>query len=281
MTTDELHQREFPFTERDFQCLREMVRSYAGIVLSDAKHDMVYSRLAKRLREIKCPNFEAYCRLLSNDHGEEFTNFINAITTNLTAFFRENHHFLYLAQTALPHLVSARAGERRLRLWSAGCSTGEEPYSIAIVLNEYPFPAHWDVKLLATDLDTNVLQSSQRGIYAKERINGLSQERLRRFFERGKGGNAGFVRVKPLLKALIHFQQLNLMKEWPLKGPFDVIFCRNVVIYFDKDIQHRLFDRFADLLTDDGYLFVGHSESLYRVTERFELIGSTIYRKRN
>lgn len=271
--------REFRFTRQEFNFIRELVKEKTGIALSDVKRDMVYSRLSRRIRQLGLDNFRDYCQLLKDEANDEFVNFVNAITTNLTAFFREPHHFEYLASQALPHLINARRGRNRLRVWSAGCSTGEEPYSLAMVLREI-MPAQWDVKLLATDLDSNVLATAEQGVYTLERLKAVSQPRLRKYFHKGRGEQQGLARTHNALCELIRFKQLNLMGEWPMRGPFDVIFCRNVVIYFDKPTQAVLFDRFADMLADDGFLFVGHSESLYRVTDRFELIGQTIYRKR-
>jgi chemotaxis protein methyltransferase CheR len=271
-------QREFDFTDRDFQNLRRIVREHTGIFLSDAKRELVYSRLSRRLRKLKLRGFDQYCKLLANEDPTEITEFINAITTNLTSFFREPHHFDYLANTALPEITNRNRHQRRIRVWSAGCSTGEEPYSIAIILKEaMPRQESWDIQILATDLDSNVVAHAQNGVYHQERIEGLSQQRIQRWFQRGKGDNAGKVRVVPELRELITFRHLNLMREWPMKGPFDIIFCRNVVIYFDKETQRTLFRRFAGLLGGDGYLFIGHSESLFKVSEQFRLIGKTIY----
>lgn len=273
--------REFRFTKRDFDRIRALVRQHTGIALSDAKRDMVYSRLARRLRRLGFESFEPYCTLLEKGDSEELVQLVNAITTNLTAFFREAHHFDYLAATVLPRLWQDKAASRRLRIWSAGCSTGEEAYSIAMVVKETLPPARvWDVKILATDIDSDVLAVAQRGVYKEERVHGLSHPRLQRWFRRGAGTNAGLVRVVPELQELITFRQLNLMHEWPMRGSFDIIFCRNVVIYFAKATQQQLFERFADLLDGThGYLFVGHSETLYNLSERFELIHKTTYRK--
>lgn len=272
--------RDFRFSEKDFQCLRGLVRRHAGINLSEAKRDMVYSRLSRRLRALGLKRFSDYCRLIEDEDPEELVNFTNAITTNLTAFFREPHHFDYLAGTLLPALWAAKSDDRRLRIWSAGCSTGEEPYSIAMVVKEgLPAGETWDARILATDLDSEVLARAQAGIYAQERIAGLPAARLRRWFLRGCGPSQEKVRVAPELQRMITFRQLNLLNAWPMKGPFDVIFCRNVVIYFDKSTQRALFDRIAGMLEIGGHLIVGHSESLYRVSDRFELIGKTIYRK--
>ncbi len=273
-------QRDFDFTERDFDRIRRLVREHAGINLTEAKKDMVYSRLARRLRALGLKRFSDYCALVENDDGGELVNFTNSITTNLTAFFRENHHFEYLANTLLPRLRREKTAERRIRAWSAGCSTGEEPYSIAMVLKE-SLPAHenWDVRILATDLDSNVLETASRGIYSEQRLSGVSPERRHRWFLKGRGRHEGSVRVSPALQEIIRFRQLNLLREWPFRGPFDFIFCRNVVIYFDKPTQKTLFERYADVLTEQAHLFIGHSESLFKVTDRFKLIGQTIYCK--
>ena len=202
---------------------------------------------------------------------------INAITTNLTAFFRENHHFEYLAKTVIPEL-QAKNSDRKIKIWSAGCSTGEEPYSLAITLKESSLSPQWNVHLQATDLDSNVLASASRGIYTMSRVEGMSKQRLKRWFYRGKGSQQGMVKVKPELNQMISFAQLNLMDNWHVE-PQDIIFCRNVIIYFNKETKTRLVQKYAESLKPGGYLFIGHSESLYKITDRFELIGNTIYRK--
>ncbi|MBI1423011.1 MAG: methyltransferase domain-containing protein [Gammaproteobacteria bacterium] len=274
-----VYEREFTFTPKDFEYIRDMVGERTGIVLSEHKVDMVYGRLARRLRQLKISNFRDYLALLTQDDDQELVEFTNALTTNLTSFFREPHHFEFLQQKGIPELLKRRPN-KRLRVWSAGCSTGEEPYTIAITLQEsVPLIRNWDIKILATDLDSNVVRHAKEGVYNQERVNGISKERLSRWFNKGHGGNQGKVRVSSDLHRLVTFKQLNLMHEWPMKGPFDVIFCRNVVIYFNKDTQRTLFERYADILADDGYLIVGHSESLHKVTDRFELLGKTIYRK--
>ncbi len=275
-------QREFKFTAVDFERIRVLVYEHAGIHLSEAKGNLVYGRLSRRLRVLQLARFDDYLRFLQQHAETELTEFLNAITTNLTSFFRENHHFEALCNQVLPELMHARRAARRLRVWSAGCSTGEEPYSLAMVLSETVLDQPgWDVRLLATDLDTSVLETARTGVYAADRVSNVSRERLRRFFRRGVGVNAGRVQVVAELQRLIAFNQLNLMETWPMRGLIDVIFCRNVVIYFDKPTQARLFDRFADLLSTDGRLFVGHSETLNKVTDRFELVGQTMYRKRS
>lgn len=272
---------EFEFSDQDFQRVRRIINEAAGISLADSKRELVYSRLARRLRQCGLQRFEDYCNLLETGNDEvELREFINALTTNLTSFFREAHHFEFLANDLLPALVRARGfGNRRIRIWSAGCSTGEEPYSIAMVIRETLPATGWDVKILATDLDSNVLATAERGVYEWNRVKDLSEPRLRRWFQQGRNAQSGWVRTAPALRDLITFRQLNLMADWPMRGPFDLIFCRNVVIYFDKPTQRVLFERFADLLVEQGHLFVGHSESLFKVTERFAPLGKTIYRK--
>jgi chemotaxis protein methyltransferase CheR len=273
-------QREFELTDRDFAYFRDLVGQHAGITLGEHKRQLVYGRLARRLRQLHLGSFAEYCDYVDAHVDSELTEVINAITTNLTSFFRENHHFEHLAQQALPEILERNATSRRIRLWSAGCSTGEEPYSIAITVAEtLAERSGWDLKLLATDIDSQVLARAESGVYPEERVKDVGAQRLRRWFQRGSGAHAGKVRIAPRAQALIRFRQLNLMAPWPMKGPFDVIFCRNVVIYFDKPTQRQLFDRYADFLAPRGFLYVGHSESLHGVSERFKLIGRTIYRR--
>ncbi|MFQ5470045.1 MAG: CheR family methyltransferase [Gammaproteobacteria bacterium] len=273
-------ERDFAFTDSDFVTIRHLVKDHTGISLSDAKKDMVYSRLSRRLRQLELDDFKSYSQLIIDGQGDELTHFTNAITTNLTSFFREEHHFNYLANTVLPDIIKNNGASRRLRIWSAGCSTGEEPYSIAIILKEIlPRNQTWDAKILATDLDSNVVATAKSGVYSEERIKHISENRKKKWFRQGNQGSAGLVSVSIELKELITFKQLNLLHNWPMKGPFDVIFCRNVVIYFNKDTQKVLFDRYADLMETGNHLFIGHSESLFKVSDRFELLGQTIYRK--
>lgn len=271
--------REFVFSDDQFERLRAFVLSHTGIALTEAKKDMVYGRLSKRIRKQFSGSFEAFCAAIDEGDRDEQEYLINAITTNLTAFFREQHHFDYLRQRLLPELMLKNADGRKIRIWSAGCSTGEEPYSIAMTLAEAQGLEDWDIKILATDLDANVVAHGEAGIYSAERIDGLDEARRRRWFQRGRGDNAGLVRVKPELKQMVTFKRLNLLHDWPMQQSFDLIFCRNVVIYFDKTTQASLFDRYARLLVDDGHLFIGHSESLYKVSTRFTSLGHTIYRR--
>ena len=273
-------EREFAFTDANFHQIRQFVTENTGIVLTDAKKDMVYGRLTKRLRKGPYNNFDDFCQAIRDGDEAERDYLINAITTNLTAFFREDHHFEFLANVAIPELVKQNQHSKRIRIWSAGCSTGEEPYSIAMVLREtIPNIDEWDVKILATDLDANVIAHGQAGVYREDRIEGLSAERKKRWFRRGKGDKAGFVKVAPELQHIISFKRLNLLQEWPMKGPFDLMFCRNVVIYFDKDTQRILFKRYCKMLRSKAYLLIGHSETLHKVSDDFVSLGKTIYQR--
>lgn len=271
--------REFIFTDNDFKYIKKLVIEKTGISLSDGKRDMVYSRLSRRLRKLDLDRFDHYLNILKNDDSDELVQFINAITTNLTSFFRENHHFEFLANKLIPSIL-ANKKEKRIRIWSAGCSTGEEPYSIAMVMDDFVKKnKSWDIKILATDLDTSVVEKASRGVYQRERINGITKQRASKYFT-AMDKESDEVIVSRDLKDLITFKQLNLMHDWPMKGPFDMIFCRNVVIYFDKPTQRKLFDRYEELLPDNGHLFIGHSESLFKVTDKFVLLGNTIYKKK-
>ncbi len=272
--------KEFNLTEQNFQTIKKLVIEHTGICLSDAKHDMVYSRLAKRLRQLDLTSFSEYLTLLTADDGDEIGNFINSVTTNLTSFFREQHHFDFLKENLIPRLLQDNADTRVIRVWSAGCSTGEEPYSLAMTFKEcVPENQGWDVRILATDLDTNVLATGSAGVYMADRVNGIPQDKLKRWFYKGKGDLEGKVKVSSELRDMIVFKQLNLMGKWPVKPGVDIIFCRNVVIYFDKETQKVLFDRYANTLKSGGYLFIGHSETLYKVSTRFNLLGKTIYQR--
>ena len=273
----EMHEREFIMTAKHFVAISKAVYDYAGIVLSDAKKDMVYSRVSRCIRRTSSEGFDDYLAIALEPNSNEFIHFVNAITTNLTSFYREKHHFDFLEQNILPTLVEDLQ-RKRLRVWSAGCSTGEEPYTIAMTLKDQ-IPSYWDTKILATDLDTNVLATGREGAYGVDRVEGLAKHIISDYFDTPQEKGDGRVRVKQALRDMVFFKRLNLLRQWPMKGPFDVIFCRNVVIYFDKPTQKVLFDRFADMLAPDGHLFIGHSESMYKLTDRFESLGNTVYRK--
>jgi len=271
---------EFALTDEVFARIRTLVREHTGIALSDAKRQMVYGRLVRRLRALRLSSFDEYLELLERAEPLELQEFTNAITTNLTSFFREAHHFEYLAEQWVPHIAAHLPASGRVRIWSSACSTGEEAYSIAMVLRErQPQLAGADVRILATDLDSNVLAVGAAGVYPAERLSTVSKARVTEFFKPLGEAQPGMVRVSPALRQLITFKQLNLMDPWPMRGPFDVIFCRNVVIYFDLETKRALFERMAQLQPAGSILMLGHSESLYHISDRYELIGRTIYRR--
>lgn len=271
--------KQFEFTDHDFHQFRDLVTRHTGIFLADNKRELVYGRLSRRLRVLGLDKFSSYRKVLEQGDPEELQEFANLITTNLTSFFRESHHFDYLKASLLPELMRARQADKKIRIWSAGCSSGEEAYSIAMIVREVIHDLNtWDVRILATDLDSNMLATGEAGVYDVDRVTGVSPDRTKRFFFRGKGRQAGKVKAVPDIQSIISFKKLNLMESWPMQGKFDIIFCRNVVIYFDKETQTRLFGRFADALQSDGQLFVGHSETLNKVTNRFELMSKTVYK---
>ncbi len=275
--------REIELTENEFRLFRELIYQKTGITLSEAKRNLVRSRLQKRLRFHEFSSFGDYYRLLREhpEDREEQTAFINCITTNKTDFYREAHHFEFVLQKIVPDKIRA-AGSQRLRVWHAGCSTGEEPYTLAITLQEaLAGQIGWNLKQLASDIDTEVLAYAQRGVYPRDRVEPIPAPLLKKYFLRGTGEHRDQVRVKPVLQQQIAFKRINLLAEtWPFSPQtrFDLIFCRNVVIYFDKPTQAKLFRRFAQQLTPGGYLFIGHSETLQGVSDQFESLGSTIYR---
>lgn len=271
---------EFTFTNDDFDKIRKLVKYHTGISLSDTKKNLVYSRLARQLRRLGLNRFSDYCKFIESCDTKEITLFTNSITTNLTYFFRENHHFEFLSSTVIPQLIIKNSKNKRIRIWSAACSTGEEPYSIAItMLESIPNPKEWDINILATDLNTNVLNIAREGIYSLDSIDNMSSDRLRRWFLKGKHKYEGYTKIAPQVKELITFKKANLLDKWDNNGPFDIIFCRNVVIYFDKETQATLFNRISEVMPVDGHLFIGHSESLYRISNHYKLIGKTVYRK--
>lgn len=265
--------RDLAFSDADFERVRRLIYAYAGISLSPGKREMVYGRLARRLRALGLASFRRYLDRVEADEAGEREAFVNALTTNLTAFFREPHHFPVLAE-----LLRA-AGSRGASLWCCAASTGEEPYSIAITAVETFGSLAPPVRILASDIDTGVLRVAEAGIYPAERVEKLERERLRRFFLRGTGANAGKVRVREELRALVTFRRINLLeRDWPVRGPLDAIFCRNVMIYFDRPTQLSILERFAPLLRADGLLFAGHSESLHHAAHLFRPCGRTVYR---
>ncbi len=270
--------KEFEFTRDDFDYLRKIVTDTTGILADDDKYSMFYSRLARRVRKLGLKNFSEYRSYLNSNRGSESIELVNSVTTNLTAFFRENHHFDFIKDTIVPELKLR--GTKKIRIWSAGCSTGEEPYSIAITLAEaIPDYKNWDIKILATDIDSYVVNKASSAVYDLNRVDSINKTLLNKYFKKGTGDSSGFVKVNPELVKMIDFKQLNLLHNWPISDTMDFIFCRNVVIYFDKPTKNKLVERYAELMIDEGYLFMGHSESLYKSTEKFHLLGKTIYQK--
>lgn len=272
-------------SDSDFTFICHFVYETTGIVLNEAKREMIYRRLTRIVRERKLSSFSEYCQILRTNSQEEQDYFVNAITTNLTSFFREEHHFEFLSEIEFPRLLRLKktlaTGKKRLRIWSSASSTGEEPYSIAMTLlaSFGHALAQWDAKILATDIDSNVLSTAKAGVYDYKKIEAIPSTLLKAYFYQGRGDNENNVKVNNKLRQLITFKQLNLLNTWPMKGPFDIIFCRNVIIYFDKKTQHELFARYHEMLAPGGILILGHSENLGSYQQYFENVGRTIFRK--
>ncbi|MHB8535523.1 MAG: CheR family methyltransferase [Sulfuricaulis sp.] len=268
----------------EFRQLREFIHRHTGIALSEHKRALVCSRLAKRLRHHGLQRYADYYALLTeaDPEGHERVAMINAITTNKTDFFREPHHFRFLSENVFPAWRQNPNRERPLRMWSAAASTGEEAYSLAVTaLESMPSFNEQDIRILATDIDTEVLSRAGNGIYTIDQARRVPQELLSRYFFKGRGEQDGLVMVKPILKALIHFHWLNLLEEpWPMQGLFDVILCRNVLIYFDKATQLKLFQRMGNALKKEGYLMLGHSEAIHGLNDLFRPVGHSIYQHR-
>lgn len=271
---------EIPLSDRDFARVKARVYAEAGIALSDAKRTLVVSRLAKVLRALGIVSFDDYLDYLDETgSAEDAQTFVNALTTNLTRFYREDHHFTHLVGYVGDLIRHKPRNERhRLRIWSAGCSTGQEPYTIALsLLAAHPELKRWDFRILATDIDTNVIAKAAHGIYPEGELTGLSRDRAAPFERPGDGT----IRVPEAVREIVAFKPLNLiLPAWPMKGPFDAIFCRNVAIYFDRDTQGRVFTRLGRMLTPSGHLYIGHSENLGTGGDAFRLVGKTIYQVR-
>ncbi|PCI63497.1 MAG: chemotaxis protein CheR [Gammaproteobacteria bacterium] len=268
--------------DKDFKFVCDFVYQRAGIVLADNKREMVYRRFTRIMRERKLNSFHEYCKLLKDNPQQEENYFINAITTNLTSFFREQHHFDYLKEHEIPKLLKTNEHNKRIRIWSCASSTGEEPYSLAMTIIEAMQAqlSSWDVKILATDIDSNVLATCSAGIYEAKKLGDMEGQYKRKYFHKGASEhNQNQYKVDKKLAQLLTFKKLNLLHNWPMKGPFDVIFCRNVIIYFDKKTQHELFERYYQMLKPGGLLMLGHSENLGDYQQFFENVGRTIFRK--
>lgn len=274
------HVREFEFTDRQFDLVRSLIRSLVGISLHAGKKNMVYSRLVRRVRKLGCGSFDEYLALIEAGDPEELIGFVNALTTNLTHFFREKHHFDALGREILPQFLAQPSGRKRLRIWSSACSTGQEPYSIALTIADHLERLRgWDVRILATDIDTQVLEHGRAGIYPIDLLEQIPEGYRKRWLRKGRNENAGSFRFVPEIRSFVTFNQLNLLAEWPMKGPFDVIFCRNVLIYFDRATQTELITRFERMLKPGGYLMLGHSERIAEPGSELRFTGRTIYRR--
>jgi len=268
-------EREFLMRQEDFNFLAALAYETSGIVLGEHKMQLLYSRIARRIRALKLKTFAEYCDYLEAHKADELTHFLNAITTNLTSFFRESHHFEFLAKEFIPELAT-RPRNEPVRIWSSAASTGQEPYSIAITMHKHLAGQGRQVKILATDLDSEVIKKGRTGVYSLDEIEQMPRDYLK-YFERNNATRMG--RVKDEIRDLIQFNRLNLLGPWPIKVQFDIIFCRNVVIYFNKETQKQLFSRLADQLVMGGYLIIGHSEHLTGMEGRFKSCGRTIYQK--
>jgi chemotaxis protein methyltransferase CheR len=273
--------REIPFTNADFQQLAALARKQFGLSLAESKKPLVYSRLSRRLKARNVDGFPEYLALLDKrDEVDERFELISALTTNVTSFFRENHHFEMLQDDVLPNLIQRAKSGGRLRIWSAGCSSGQEPYSIAMsLLDRFPDAANFDVRILATDIDPQIVAKAKAGTYATENLGGFPKDYAKQMVTLDPKDSKSFA-IASHVKKLVTFAELNLISDWPFNGPFDAIFCRNVAIYFDQETQQRLWQRFTDMLAPGGTLFIGHSE---RVTgsalNELKGVGITSYRK--
>jgi chemotaxis protein methyltransferase CheR len=269
------------FSESDFIKISRLVYEQCGINLHDGKKELVKARLGKRIRAGNFSSFRDYFEYVLQDHsGEEMIQLLDSISTNFTHFFRENQHFEFLKQEVLTAKKTRAGGSKRLRIWSAGCSTGEEPYTIAITLLEtMPPGSGWDMKILATDLSTKVLATAQAGVYLREKVQNLPLDLIRKYFLRGENRWQNYVKIKPQAKSLVSFKRLNFMESFSFNEPFDCIFCRNVMIYFDKETRSNLVNRFYEQLDKGGIFFIGHSESLSGLDHPFQYVKPAIYRK--
>jgi chemotaxis protein methyltransferase CheR len=269
-----VHGREFAWTDADFDRVQALIYKRAGISLHDGKHAMVYSRLSRRLRDTGHQSFREYLSWLESTDGDEWQEFINALTTNLTSFFRERHHF-----DVFGDLLRSKKSQTQWRIWCSAASTGEEPYSIVMTAME-ALGARGDFTLAASDIDSKVLATASNGVYKMESLKGLDAAQTQRFFLRGKGNNSGMVRVKPELRQKIEFLMVNLIRDdWPFREPFDVVFCRNVMIYFDAETQRKVLERIHRVMKPGALLFVGHAENFSESRDLFTLKGKTVYER--
>ncbi len=276
--------RSLELSDREFEMISRLVYTQCGIHLTPGKKELVKARLGKRIRSGPFKTFQDYYQfVLSDESGEELTKLLDSITTNFTFFFREQGHFDYLRRDILPELVAQKRGyEKRIRIWSAACSSGEEVYSIAMtLLDAIENPSSWDITILGTDISTRALKAAESGIFPKERIQPVPPPLVKKFFLRGEDQWKDFVKVKEEVRRVVRFRRLNLMEPFQFPEPFDCIFCRNVMIYFDKKTQADLVNRLYQVLEEGGFLLIGHSESLAGIEHRFQYLRPSIYRKGN
>ncbi len=271
---------DISLSDKEFSDVKARLNEVAGISLSDAKRTLVISRLSKVIKNLSLNSFADYLAFLDSAKAskKDAQDFVNALTTNLTRFYREDHHFdhleKYIGQIIAQKPRISENGKPRLRIWSAGCSSGQEPYTIAMcLLSKYPELKRWDFKILATDIDTEVLKKAQTGIYSDNELSGLSSKRAKIFENKGNGT----IQIPKAMREIVIFKPLNLFDSWPIRGPFDAIFCRNVAIYFDKPTQNQLFARLGEVLAPSGFMYIGHSENVGRNNEHFTLVGKTTY----
>ena len=268
-------EREFPFSKQDFDTIKQTVYKESGINLNDNKMAMVYSRLARRIRLLKLTSFQEYLNYLQQHKDSEIGFLVDLITTNVTSFFRENHHFEFLSNFCREEFISKDV-RRKMKIWSAGCSAGQEPYSIAMTLENLK---NVDYEILASDLSTKILAKAMSGVYEEDLVKEIPGYIAKKYFQRGEGENQGLYRIKPKLKSKIQFKQLNLIKDFPFVAEFDVLFCRNVIIYFDKETKVKILKKYHKALKPGGILFLGHSESIHGVNDMFVSCGKTTYKK--
>lgn len=281
MTESRFDIKKISLSDAEFEKLRDLVFKVSGISLAETKKELVVSRFTKRVKALKLQNFSEYYDLLVSPSGfSEVQNFINSITTNKTDFFREAHHFDFLVNTFIPQVISS--GRRIVRIWSAACSTGEEPYTIAMVMAKHLVePYNIPVKILATDIDTSVLKTAVRGVYESGVLNTVPEEYMKKYFLRGKGESLGLFKIKDDVRQMVTFKQLNFIApEYPVTSTFDIIFCRNVIIYFNPETKRMVVNRLFRYLNDGGYIMMGHSETLFNMIDGLVYLKNTIYQKK-
>ena len=263
-------------SDRDFSEIVRIALEVSGIFIDDSKRPMIYSRFSRRLRELRLNSFEQYIDLLKSGDKAEYTAFINTVTTNLTYFFREPHHFEFLQQTAIPALLQRNSSSKKLRFWSSACSSGQEAYSMAMIAAENAQLTDWNTRILATDIDSEMVETCTAGIYAKDTLRGLPLHQQTQWMQQREDGQLQF---KEKLRGMLLTKQLNLFATWPFRSGVDAIFCRNALIYFDEAHQHKLLTKFADFQTSGAYLFLGHSESIKGTSLPYKRVSNTVYER--